>query len=283
MNIQWYPGHMTKAFRQMQEDMKLIDLVIELLDARLPLGSRNPDIEKLTQGKGRILILNKADMAEKVENERWVRYYKEQGLRALLLDSRNSKSMGEVRKAIEEACRAKRERDQRRGLKNPRPVRALVAGIPNVGKSTFINSYAKKAATKTGNRPGVTKGKQWIRLGEGVELLDTPGVLWPKFEDPQVGLHLAMTGSINDEILEKQELAAAILELLRKDHPAELTQRYEAEAGSLTLEDVGRRRGCLKKGGEVDLDKAAACVIDDLRSNAFGRITLEHAPEVTED
>ena len=182
----------------MQEDIKLVDLIIELLDARLPMSSRNPDINRLGQGKARLILLNKVDLADAKENEKWLGFFKESGAQAALLDSRNNSGMAEVRAAVKAACREKTERDRRRGIKN-RPVRAMVAGIPNVGKSTFINSFAKKAVAKTGNKPGVTKGKQWIRLSNELELLDTPGILWPKFDDESVGLHLAMTGSINDE------------------------------------------------------------------------------------
>lgn len=207
MQIQWYPGHMTKAKRAMKEDIKLIDLVIELVDARVPLGSRNPDIDELAKGKGRIVLLNKADLADDGCTERWIAWFKEQGIHALRINARSGMGMKQIQPLVQEACKEKIERDRRRGIKN-RPVRTMVVGIPNVGKSTFINSFAGKACAKTGNKPGVTKGNQWIRLNKTLELLDTPGILWPKFEDPNVGLCLAFIGSINDEILDKEELGS---------------------------------------------------------------------------
>ena len=279
MNVQWYPGHMTKAVRSMQEDIKLVDLIIELLDARLPMSSRNPDINKLGQGKARLILLNKADLADAGENERWLKFFKASGAEAVLLDSRNNTGMAEVRAAIKAACREKTERDRRRGIKN-RPVRAMVAGIPNVGKSTFINSFAKKAVAKTGNKPGVTKGKQWIRLSNELELLDTPGILWPKFEDESVGLHLAMTGSINAEILPRDELAMSIIALMKQDYPGRLAERYEADeqaSDADILIAAAKRLGCIKKGGEPDNLRAAALITDDLRAGRLGRISIERA------
>ena len=277
MNVQWYPGHMTKAMRSMQEDIKLVDLIIELLDARLPKSSRNPDINRLGQGKGRLILLNKADLADAKENERWLKYFKASGAEAVLLDSRSNSGMNEIRSAVKAACREKTERDRRRGIKN-RPVRAMVAGIPNVGKSTFINSFAKKAVAKTGNKPGVTKGKQWIRLSNELELLDTPGVLWPKFEDETVGLHLAMTGSINDEILPREELGLAIADFMKSSYPGRLNERYgideEADDAEL-LTAIAIRLGCLKKGGESDTERAAVLLTDDLRAGRLGRISIE--------
>ncbi|MCR5251462.1 MAG: ribosome biogenesis GTPase YlqF [Lachnospiraceae bacterium] len=281
MNVQWYPGHMTKAVRSMQEDIRLIDLIIELLDARVPVASRNPDIDRLGQGKARLILLNKADLAGAEENRRWAQHFKERGIACVQLDSRRRDGMNPIKAAVREACREKKERDLRRGIKN-RPVRAMVAGIPNVGKSTFINSFAGKSVARTGNRPGVTKGKQWIRLDPELELLDTPGILWPKFEDPKVGLHLAMIGSINDEILPKEELALEILKLLKSSWPDSIRDRYGIEeeiAGAELLEAIGRRLGCLKSGGEIDLARAAGLVIDDLRSGRLGRITIEKAGE----
>lgn len=277
MEIQWYPGHMTKAMRQMSEDMKLIDLVIELVDARVPIAGRNPDLERLGAGKARLLLLNKSDLSDARENERWKKHFQEQGLQAVLLDAQKNHGMNEIKAAIQVACAEKIERDRRRGIKN-RPVRAMVVGIPNVGKSTFINSFAKKAVAKTGNKPGVTKGKQWIRLNPTLELLDTPGVLWPKFEDPTVGLHLAMIGTINDEILQKQELAIECIRFLKKEYAGKLTERYEVseeEEDHETLLGIAQRLGCLKKGGEPDLERAAKLLIDDLRSGRLGKLTIE--------
>ena len=210
MNFQWYPGHMTKAKRQMLEDIKLIDLVIELVDARIPLSSRNPDIDELGKNKYRLILMNKSDLADKKATDKWSDYFKKKGFFVVSLDARTKNSMKSITDIVMEACKEKIERDRKRGIKN-RPVRAMVVGIPNVGKSTFINSYAGKACAKTGNKPGVTKGKQWIRLNKNIELLDTPGILWPKFEDQMVGLRLALIGSIKDEILNIDELAVEII------------------------------------------------------------------------
>ena len=277
MNVQWYPGHMTKAKRQMQEDIKLIDLIIELVDARVPLSSRNPDIDELGKNKARMILLNKADLADERQNRAWMEYFKEKGIYAVSIDSRNKGSMKAVSAAITEACKEKTERDRRRGIKN-RPVRAMVAGIPNVGKSTFINTFAGKACAKTGNKPGVTKGKQWIRLNKNVELLDTPGILWPKFDDQMVGLRLALIGSIKDEILNIDELSLELIELLQQHYPGMLKERYdidEAQDKVKVLEAIAVSRNCMKKGSEIDYSKAAALVIDDFRSGRIGRITLE--------
>ena len=277
MNYQWYPGHMTKAIRSMQEDIKLIDLVIEIVDARIPVSSRNPDIDKLAQGKGRLILLNKSDLADNKANKEWLEYYKSQNMQALLIDSRKSTGLKDIQKAVNEACSAKIERDRKRGIKN-RPLRAMVCGIPNVGKSTFINAISKKAATKTGNKPGVTKGKQWIRLNQTLELLDTPGILWPKFEDNTVGMHIAMIGSINDEILHVDELAADIIDFMKNNYGGRLAERYGVEEVSdnfAILEAIGKARGCLIKGGEIDYTKASNIVIDEFRSGKLGNITIE--------
>ena len=280
MNYQWYPGHMTKAKRMMQEDLKLIDLVIELVDARIPMSSRNPDIDRMAAGKARLILLNKSDLADGAKNAEWVKYFTEKGAHVLKIDSRNKADMKAVSAVIAEACKEKKERDRKRGIIN-RPVRALVAGIPIVGKSTFINSFAGRACAKTGNKPGVTKGKQWIRLNKDVELLDTPGILWPKFDDAMVGIHLAFIGSVNDNIIDLTQLAAELAEFLNKEYPKVLCERYgEAAVGDKTelLGAIARARGCLKKGGELDYDKAAVMLLEDFRSGKLGRITIE-APE----
>ncbi len=277
MNYQWYPGHMTKARRMMQEDIKLIDLLIELVDARIPLSSRNPDINQLGQGKGRMVLLNKSDLADPKANQRWMEYFKNQGITVVEVNSKNRTGMKNIQHAVEEACREKRERDRKKGIIN-RPVRAMVVGIPNVGKSTFINAYAGKACTKTGNKPGVTKGKQWIRLGKSLELLDTPGILWPKFEDQQVGMRLAFIGSIKDEILIEEELALDLLNYLKDSYPTAIEGRYgfgQKEEALETLEEIAKIRGCYKKGQELDYSKAASILMDDFRSARLGRMTLE--------
>ena len=285
MNIQWYPGHMPKAKRQMQEDLKLIDLIIELVDARVPLSSRNPDIDQLGQNKSRLILLNKADLADERQNEAWKEYFQSKGFYVVKVDSRNGAGMKTIQNVIQEACKEKIERDRRRGIKN-RPIRAMVAGIPNVGKSTFINTFAGKACAKTGNKPGVTKGKQWIRLNKNVELLDTPGILWPKFEDQLVGIRLACVGSIKDDILNIEELALWLLEKLKKDYPGFLEKRYGiSEEGTPleTLEAIAKARGCLKRGEELDYVKASGLIFDDFRGGKIGRITLEWAEQVKAD
>ena len=285
MNYQWYPGHMTKARRQMQEDLKLIDLIIELVDARVPLSSRNPDIDQLGQNKSRLILLNKADLADERQNEAWKEYFQSKGFYVVKVDSRNGAGMKTIQNVIQEACKEKIERDRRRGIKN-RPIRAMVAGIPNVGKSTFINTFAGKACAKTGNKPGVTKGKQWIRLNKNVELLDTPGILWPKFEDQLVGIRLACVGSIKDDILNIEELALWLLEKLKKDYPGFLEKRYGiSEEGTPleTLEAIAKARGCLKRGEELDYVKASGLIFDDFRGGKIGRITLEWAEQVKAD
>lgn len=280
MNIQWYPGHMTKAKRAMKEDVKLVDLVIELVDARAPLASRNPDIDSLAAGKGRVILLNKADLASEKANAVWITYFESQGFQVMKIDARAKATLKQLNALIQEACKEKIERDRRRGILN-RPVRAMVVGIPNVGKSTFINSFAGKACAKTGNKPGVTKGKQWIRLNKNVELLDTPGILWPKFEDQTVGLHLAMIGSINDEILNRDELACQLIDFLTKEYPGALGKRYgcsEEMASPELLGEIAKSRGCLLKGNELDYGKASMLLIDDFRSGRLGKISLEFPP-----
>lgn len=285
MNIQWYPGHMTKAKRAMKEDVKLVDLVIELVDARAPLASRNPDIDSLAAGKGRVILLNKADLASEKANAVWITYFESQGFQVMKIDARAKATLKQLNALIQEACKEKIERDRRRGILN-RPVRAMVVGIPNVGKSTFINSFAGKAAAKTGNKPGVTKGNQWIRLNKQVELLDTPGILWPKFEDQRVGLLLAFLGSINDEILEKDELASELADYLRNITPGLLKERYEIEEDGKKpyelLDEIAAARACLTKGGVNDLTKAARLLLDEFRGGKLGRITLE-MPEKKEE
>ena len=277
MHFQWYPGHMTKAKRMMQENIKLIDLVIELVDARVPMSSRNPDIDELGKNKARLILLNKSDLAEDKWNDAWSEYFREKGFSVVKVNSKKGGGIKSINGVIQEACKEKIERDRKRGILN-RPVRAMVVGIPNVGKSTFINAYAGRACAKTGNKPGVTKGKQWIRLNKGLELLDTPGILWPKFEDQQVGLHLAMIGSINDEILNVEELALSVIDYLTAEYPGTLEKRFGFEGMTDRVEilgEIARVRGCLKKGNELDYEKAARLLMDDFRSGKLGRITLE--------
>ena len=285
MNIQWYPGHMTKAKRAMKEDMKLIDLVIELVDARVPLSSRNPDIDDLGAGKARMVLLNKSDLADERQNARWAAWFEDKGIHVVKVDARNKGTLKQVQSVIQEACKEKIERDRRRGILN-RPIRTMVVGIPNVGKSTFINSFAGKACAKTGNKPGVTKGNQWIRLNKTLELLDTPGILWPRFEDQQVGLKLALIGSINDQILNNDELACELIRFLKKCYPQVLAERFgletEGKEAAVILEEIARVRACLLKGGDLDVSRAAALLLDDFRAGKLGRITLEE-PENQKD
>ena len=284
MNVQWYPGHMTKAKRQMQEDIKLIDLIIELVDARVPFSSRNPDIDELGKNKFRLILLNKADLADEAQNAAWKNYFESKGFFVVTVDSRKGSGMKTIQNVIKEACKEKTERDRKRGIKN-RPIRAMVVGIPNVGKSTFINSFAGKACAKTGNKPGVTKGKQWIRLNKEVELLDTPGILWPKFEDQQVGIHLAFVGSIKDDILNMEELVLLLIAYIQKNYPGLLAKRYQIEEEGTPLEvlsGIAKARGCLKKGEELDYAKAAGVFFDDFRGGKIGRITLERAEDAAQ-
>ena len=276
MNIQWYPGHMTKAKRAMKEDMKLIDLVIELVDARVPLSSRNPDIDDLGAGKARMVLLNKSDLADERQNARWAAWFEDKGIHVVKVDARNKGTLKQVQSVIQEACKEKIERDRRRGILN-RPIRTMVVGIPNVGKSTFINSFAGKACAKTGNKPGVTKGNQWIRLNKTLELLNTPGILWPRFEDQSVGIRLACIGSVNDDILDRTELALELIKFLCERYPENLRERYEmdTEHPEEGLAQIARFRACLLKGGELDYEKAAKLFFDDFRGGRLGRITLE--------
>ena len=287
-DLHWYPGHMTKAVRQMKEDIKLIDIVIELVDARIPISSRNPDIDSLAAGKSRVIILNKADMADDRETDNWVKHFTDEGMIAVKLNSRSGNGMKQVKDAIAKAAEAKMARDRARGILN-RPVRAIVGGIPNVGKSTFINSFAGRAVTKTGNKPGVTKGKQWIRLNKQVELLDTPGILWPKFEDRKTAEHLAFIGSIKDEVIEKMELVLNLITELEENYEGLVASYYgfdncektenKIDFAVKTLEAVAEKRALLKKGGETDTDKASKLILDDFKNGRLGKITLENVGE----
>lgn len=291
MEYQWYPGHMAKAKRQMQEDLKIIDAVVEILDARIPFSSKNPDIDVMAGNKARIIILNKSDLADPDKTALWKSYYEQKGFFVQTANSKAGTGVKELTGLIRSACSEKIERDRRKGIIG-RPIRAMIAGIPNSGKSTFINALAGKACTKTGNKPGVTKGKQWIRLNKEVELLDTPGILWPKFEDQAIGMKIAFIGSINDDILYPEEMAYSLIKLLKTDYPGSIAARYGSdnsasgdEAGNTDIESmedpneiirqIAIIRGCLKKGGEADTEKAASIIIDDFRNIRLGRITLE--------
>lgn len=281
MNYQWYPGHMTKAKRQMQEDIKLIDLIIEIVDARIPIASRNPDIDELGKNKSRIVLLNKSDLADSSINKKWIEYFSTKGIHCLEVNSKSGMGLKKIQALVQEACKEKIERDRKRGIIN-RPVRAMVVGIPNVGKSTFINSYAGKACAKTGNKPGVTKGKQWIKLSKGLELLDTPGILWPKFEDQEIGMKLAFIGSINDEILIPEELACDFVDFISAKYPKLIYETYDIECSDdknyEVLQKIAIKRGCVLKAGEPDIVKASKILMDDFRSGKIGKISLE-SPE----
>lgn len=261
----------------MQENIKLIDLIIELVDARIPLSSRNPDIDDLGKNKARLILLNKSDLASEKGNEEWKKYFEDKGFYVVKVNSKNGNGIKNVNSVVQDACKEKIERDRKRGILN-RPIRAMVVGIPNVGKSTFINTFAGKACAKTGNKPGVTKGKQWIKLNKNVELLDTPGILWPKFEDQLVGLKLALIGSIKDEILNVEELALELIKFLNNHYKGLMEEKYtipEIENSAFALQNVAESKQCKLKGNEPDLVKAANLIIDDFRNGKLGRITLE--------
>ena len=277
MHFQWYPGHMTKAKRMMQENIKLIDLVIELVDARIPMSSRNPDIDELSQNKARMILLNKADMAEEKWNDAWTEYFKSKGYHVVKVNSKKGTGIKSIQGVIKEACKEKIERDRKRGIKN-RPVRAMVVGIPNVGKSTFINAYAGRNCAKTGNKPGVTKGKQWIKLSKTLELLDTPGILWPKFEDQAIGLKLALIGSINDNILDVSDMAYEFVKILNNSYENAIPNRFGVEKNDdplKMLEGIAEVRGCKLKGNVLDLEKASSILLEEFRSGKLGKITLD--------
>mgnify|MGYP003029594026 FL=1 len=281
MNYQWYPGHMTKARRMMEENIKLIDLVIEVVDARIPMSSRNPDIDNLAKNKARLILLNKSDLSDERLNQQWIDYFAQKGVLRLKLNSRSGAGIKQMNSAIERACHEKIERDKKKGIMN-RPVRAMVVGIPNVGKSTFINAYAGRACAKTGNKPGVTKGKQWIKLSKTVELLDTPGILWPKFDSEIVGRNLALIGSMNDEVINIEDLAFEAVTFLKNNYSGNLSERYGVDEDEETLEimdAIAAKRGCLKRGAMTDYEKLAGIILDDFRSGRIGRITLEKPGE----
>lgn len=280
MVLQWFPGHMAKTRRMITENLKLVDVVIELCDARLPLSSRNPEIDGIIRHKPRILILNKCDMADAGSNQRWLNYFSARGVSAILADSLSGKGLKALDKKITEVLAEKIERDTARGIQR-HAVRMMVVGIPNVGKSSFINRLAGRASAKTGDRPGVTTTKQWIRIAGKYELLDTPGILWPKFEDPEVAKRIAFTGGIKDEIMDIEELACLFLEYMKDSYPSNLLQRYKLSVEDLEeepyelLQCVGRKRGCVVSGGEIDTERAARLLLDDFRSVKLGTITLE--------
>lgn len=282
-SINWYPGHMTKALRQMKEDIKLIDVVIELIDARIPYSSKNPDIDKLAENKKRVILLNKSDMADVKLTRQWKEHYEKAGYAVAVINSKTGNGVKAINDLVLKVCAEKIAKDRAKGILN-RPMRAMIVGIPNVGKSTFINSFAGKACAKTGNKPGVTKGKQWIRLNKNVELLDTPGVLWPKFEDQQVGLRIAWIGSINEDILNPYDLSVKLCEYLYHNYPGILNQKYgieECESGEEILLRIAIKRACLLKGGIPDTNRVAIFVLDDFKNGRIGKITAEKPEDRT--
>lgn len=278
MNIQWYPGHMTKAKREITESLKLVDIVIELLDARIPRSSRNPDMDSICGGKPRIVLLNKSDLADKSINKLWIQYFSTQGLSCLEVDSLSGKGVSGIVDIINTKFKDRNEKLKLKGIIS-KPVRAMIAGIPNVGKSSLINRLAGRASAKTGDKPGVTRGRQWIKIGGNLELLDTPGILWPKFEDEEVGLNLAFTGAIRDEIVDIAELSINFITRLKELSPGSLSERYgikDCGADSRDiLDDLGRYRGCIISGGVIDIERASKILIDEFRSGKLGRISLE--------
>lgn len=287
MNIQWYPGHMTKAKRMMEESVKQVDCVTEIVDARCPLSSRNPDLPKISKGKKTLIVINKTDIADASENERWRAYFEREGLSAVLVSSVNGKGVEKLTGAIKEMMREKTQRDAARGLVN-RPIRAMVCGIPNVGKSSFINKLSSKKSAKVGDKPGVTRGKQWITLPGGIELMDTPGILWPKLEDEEAALNLAFIGSINDDAMDTEELAARLLERLAENYAPLLEKRYsivkdDGESGFDLLEKLCRRRGFIMRGNECDTLRGASVLLDEFRGAKIGRITLEKVKRDAEE
>ncbi|PYZ93165.1 ribosome biogenesis GTPase YlqF [Salipaludibacillus keqinensis] len=278
MTIQWYPGHMAKAKRQVLEKLKLIDVVIEVVDARIPLSSRNPMVDEITSHKPRLVLLNKSDLADQAVTDKWVTYFEDKGWASLVIDAQRGKGMKEIPLKVKELCKPLLDKFAAKGM-NPRALRALILGIPNVGKSTVINRIANKKITKIGDRPGVTKSQQWIKVGKEIELLDTPGILWPKFEDQDVGFRLALTGAIKEEIFDFQETVVFLLDYLKKNYPEKLKNRYNLtelpeEVGEL-FDAIGKRRGCLVPGGIVDYDRVAEIVFRDFRQGKLGTISLE--------
>lgn len=286
MTIQWFPGHMAKARRQVTEKLKLVDIIFELVDARIPYSSRNPMIDEIIQHKPRLVLLNKADMADPRMTKEWITYFSERGVKALAINSQAGTGMKEIVQASELLLKEKFDRMKAKGVVRPRAIRAMIVGIPNAGKSTLINRLAKKNIAKTGNTPGVTKAQQWIKVGKELELLDTPGILWPKFEDQEVGLKLALTGAIKDAILNLQDICVYGLRFLEREYPDRLKERFELshipEDVVELFDAIGKRRGCLMARGEVDYDKVAELFIREFRMELFGSITLERPSEIME-
>lgn len=287
MNIQWFPGHMAKTRRMITENAKLVDVVIELIDARIPVASRNPEVASMLGNKPRIVVLNKTDMADPAVNAQWKAYYQQQKQPCIFVNSIQGAGLAQVKAQLQEIMKPVFEKDLAKG-RIFRPIRVMVVGIPNVGKSSFINKISGRAQAETGNRPGVTKNKQWVRIGKDIELLDTPGILWPKFDDETVALHLAFTGAIKDEIMDVEELALKLVETLREKYPDQLQQRYQLEDAvmqdtSLALmEACAKKRGCIIRGGDYDYNRIANLLLDEFRNCKIGYFSLETPKEVAD-
>ncbi len=284
MNIQWYPGHMTKTRRQIEADLKQVDAVCEIVDARIPLSSRNPDIDAICGNKPRMIVLNRMDLADPAATKKWRDYFKSKGMAVLATDCKSRQGINEFTPAARVACAEKLARDAARGMN--RPLRVMIVGIPNVGKSTLINQISGRKGAKAENRPGVTRGKQWVTVDSGLQLLDTPGILWPKFDDPQVGMMLAYTGAVKEGVIDIEELSCRLMELLHKYYPQVLADRYKVEAeqgtpGYELLEMAGRKRGLLLRGGEVHTERMAKVLMDEFRSGKLGKFTLEMPEDAT--
>lgn len=283
MNIQWYPGHMTKTRRQIEADLKQVDAVCEIVDARIPMSSRNPDIDAICGSKPRMIVLNRMDLADPYATKKWAAYFKSKGMAVLTTDCKTRKGIADFTPAARIACAEKLERDAKRGMN--RPLRVMVVGIPNVGKSTLINQISGRKGAKAENRPGVTRGKQWVTVDSGLQLLDTPGILWPKFEDPEVGMMLAYTGAVKDGVIDLEELSCRLMELLHKFYPQTLLERYKVEApvgtpGWELIEMAGRKRGYLVSGGEVNTERMSKVLLDEFRGGKLGKFTLEMPEEI---
>lgn len=278
-NVQWFPGHMAKTRRLIKESLSLVDGVVELVDARIPFSSRNPELDSIIEKKPRIVLLNKCDVADPAATSLWLKYFQDKGCYAIAVDCRTGKGLNKFDSVVKQALKATIERNEKKGMSG-KPLRLMVVGIPNTGKSSFINRMGKNAKAKVADKAGVTRQNQWFVVGNGIELLDTPGVLWPKFDDPEVGDKLAFIGSVKDEITDKETLACRLLEVLAKTRPQAIEERYKLASvadlqGWEILEMIGRKRGFLIKGGEIDYERAAVIVADEFRGGKLGRITLE--------
>lgn len=280
-NIQWFPGHMTKTKRQIQASLKLIDAVAEIIDARIPVSSRNPDLDKLIQNKPRIILMNKCDMANQTATKMWIDHYAKQGITAIAVDCKSGRNLNKFPSAVDTVMKEKIERMKAKGMKNP-TMRIMIVGIPNVGKSSFINKIAKQNRAKVEDRPGVTRGNQWFTIGKNLEMLDTPGVLWPRFDDKVVGEHLAFTGAVKDQVIDIELLAVRLLDFLKELKPADFIARFKLEDTDLDnidsyelLNMIGKKRGMLVSGGVIDTERAAIMLLDEFRAAKLGRITVE--------